>query len=433
MAKFQFRDRIPIDVPHTLMQLLSRFQGVRDGLPELIKNSKDQYSRLGITEKGTRTIVVVANTAERSIAVIDFAGATADQFKRWEVWSGPAANAKDRAADIEGGHGNGGKAFMVLGSTTDSSFESCFESHRTQMGYENDRESARFRPGIALENGKPIENQPIESVRIQFDRSLSELGIKFSQLPKAARDTFESRQSFTIAQVNGVKDWSKARDDTVRRSVFELRHALETHPQAGLTIESCNVWFVIDGQVVGDEPASVRYPEPFPGFLEPLTIAVPNKLTDPQTGETVDTGPADATKLLTLRTSAKSLRTEDMRPLHVIRVRNARNVVGLWSVADLCPGASAGFVFGEVRVPALEGEHFLRADLRTANDTSLVRALEDWTAERVIDVSDRVQLAIGYTKEERDKVNKVLAEMRGVMASLLGKKSRRRSHRRVQL
>lgn len=433
MAKFQFRERIPINVEHTLMQLLSRFQGVHDGLPELIKNSKDQYSRLGITDPAIRTIVVVADTKERMVGVVDFAGASADQFKSWETWSDPNANTKDRAADIEGGHGNGGKAFMVLGSTTDSSFESCFQGRRTRMGYENDSPSARFKPGIALENGKPVENQAVDSVRKQFERSLSELGIKFNQLPKAARDTFESRQAFTIAQVNGVKDWSKAREDTVRRSVFELRHIVETHPQAALSVESCSVWFVIDGQVIGDEPASVRYPEPFAGFTEPLVIAVPEKIMDGQTGELISTGPADATKLLTLRTSAKSLRTEDMRPLHVIRVRNARNVVGLWSLADLCPGASSGFVFGELRVAALEGEHLLTEDPRNVNDTALARALEEWTAEHVIELSDRIQRAIGYSKEDREKVNEVLAEMRGVMASFLGKGRRRPQRRRVQL
>ena len=84
-------------------------------------------------------------------------------------------HARDKASDIEGGHGNGGKAFMVLGSTTDSSFESCFEGLRNRMGYDNVNEKARFKPGIAIENGKPIENQPVESIRRQFDQSLRNL------------------------------------------------------------------------------------------------------------------------------------------------------------------------------------------------------------------------------------------------------------------
>src|SRR5437870_1588141 len=91
MGQYQFRCDIPIDVPNTLGQLLRRFQSVRDGLPELVKNAKDQYSRLGITEKQNRVILVVVNTVHRSLACIDFAGAGKDQFDRWQTWSDPAA------------------------------------------------------------------------------------------------------------------------------------------------------------------------------------------------------------------------------------------------------------------------------------------------------------------------------------------------------
>jgi hypothetical protein len=163
------------------------------------------------------------------------------------------------------------------------------------------------------------------------------------------------------------------------------------------------------------------------------TDGVPETLRDPQTGEKVSTGPADESKALTLRTSAKSLRTEDMRPLHLIRVRNARNVVGLWSVAALCPGASSGFVFGELRVPALERDHLARPSPCELNDTPLARAVEEWTAEQVVELSNKIQCAIGYSKEERDKVNERLAEMRDVMASFLKKGTRRQQRRRIQL
>lgn len=427
MAKYQFRERIPIDVPHTLMQLLSRFRGVRDGLPELIKNSKDQYSRLGVTDPALRTIVVTVNTADKSIGVIDFAGATAEQFKRWETWSDPTANARDKASDIEGGHGNGGKAFMVLGSSTDSSFESCHDGRRTRMGYENESERTRFKPGLAVEGGKAVEDQRVESTRKQFDKALADLGLSFDRLPKQAQETFAARQSYTIAQVNGVMDWTRAREETVRRAVSEMRRSVETHPQAALTLESCSVWFVVDGQVVGDSPAKVEYPEAFPGFVDPLVIPVPDEVTDPQTGEQVSTGAGDAqTRVLTLRTSSRSLRTEDMRPLHLIRIRNNRNVVGLWSVADLSPGASSGFVFGELRVPSLDGEHLAGADRKSLNDTPLVRGLQDWTANQVKELADKIQQATAkeHRSEDRDKVNQSLKKLRDLMREFLTERDR---------
>lgn len=427
MAKLQFRERIPIDVPHTLTQLLSRFQGAKDGLPELIKNAKDQYSRLGISDPTMRVIVVVVNTDDRVVAVVDFAGAEASQFDRWEKWSDPTANAREKAADIEGGHGNGGKAFMVLGSTSSSSFESCHNSRRTRMGYDNTNEQTRFKPGIAVESGKPVEDQKVDSPRRQFDKALADLGLVFDELPEQACAAFNARQSYTIAQVNGVKDWVRARDETIRRDALELRRRIETHPQAALTLESCSVWLVVDCKIVGDSPAKAGYPEPFPGFTEPITIPIPAEVTDPQTGEPVSTGRGDEkSRLLTLRTSSKSLRTEDMRPLHLIRVRNERNVVFLWSVADLSPGASSGFVFGEIRVPALEGEHVAGADRRLPNDTPLVRGLEAWTAEQVKALADKIQQATAkeHRTEDREKVNQSLKELRDLMRNFLSERDR---------
>lgn len=422
MPRFQFRDRIPIDIPHTLMQLLSRFQGVKDGLPELIKNSKDQYSRLGITDPALRVIVVAINTADKSIGVIDFAGASADQFSRWETWSDPAANERERAADIEGGHGNGGKAFMVLGSVKDSIFESCINGKRTRMGYENDSDDKRFRPGIALEHGTGVEDQPVSSPLQQFKLLLEELGITFEQLPSQARRAFLTRQAYTVALVNGIEDWSRARGETIRRSVLDLPHSIEMHPQAALTLDSCSVWFLMDGQLLSETPAQARFPDPFVNFAEPVIIPVPGVLPDPQTRDDIDTGAGDESqKLLTLRTSARSLRMEDMRALHVIRCRNSRNVVGLWSVADLHPGAASGFIFGELRVPALEREHLAGADRTALNDTPLVRALRLWVGEQIKELADQIQSATArdHSPEERDKVNQSLNEFRNLMREFL--------------
>src|SRR5438094_1441834 len=86
-AVFQFPSQIPIDAAHTLDQLTARFRSIRDGLPELIKNAKDQYFRLGIPDRESRQIVVVINTDKRGIGVVDFAGARLTDFEGWNEWS----------------------------------------------------------------------------------------------------------------------------------------------------------------------------------------------------------------------------------------------------------------------------------------------------------------------------------------------------------
>jgi hypothetical protein len=114
-----------------------------------------------------------------------------------------------------------------------------------------------------------------------------------------------------------------------------------------------------------------------------------------------------------------------MRPLHLIRIRNDRNVVGLWSVADLSPGASSGFVFGELCVPALEGEHLVGADRQSLNDTPLVRGLRCWTADQVKDLADKIQQATAkeHRPEDRSKVNQSLSKLRDLMREFLSERS----------
>src|SRR5262249_50847558 len=104
---FDHLPEIPMDVGHQLDQSTSRFRTVRDGLPELGKNSKDQYARHRVVDRSERQIVVIADTVKQSLAVLDFAGASPKDFAGWMTWSSRTANRRDMAPDIEGGHGNG--------------------------------------------------------------------------------------------------------------------------------------------------------------------------------------------------------------------------------------------------------------------------------------------------------------------------------------
>lgn len=421
MQKLEFLEEIPIHIPNTLQQLLGRFQTVRDGVPELIKNAKDQYSRLGVTERVDRIIVVVVNSDQRRIGVLDFAGARSEDFTLWRRWSDPYANRASAAYDIEGGHGNGGKGFMVRGSTEDSFFESCRDGLRTKMGFSNAVEDRLFYPAFYVEDGKRVDNVRVKSARKQLDSVLSGLGATLSILPDAARATFEKRQAFSMVQVNGVRDWA-GRRSTVRHMASALPEEVMDHPQAALSIETCSVFFVIDGVRLSQAPLERSYPEPMPGFESIAAIPIPATLKDPNTDETVETGGGDgATHYLQLRTSRQSLRMTNNKPLNVIRIRNARNVVGNWSVADMHSRAESAFIFGELRVPSLGPEHQVGADRVALADTPVIRALHDWTAEQVSDLAAKIQKAVAreHKPQELDKANDSLRKMRDVMREFL--------------
>src|SRR2546429_8257189 len=122
---FDLLAEIPIDSGHTLDQMTGRFQSVKDGLPELVKNAKDQYARLRVGESQDRQILVIASSRKQAIGVLDFAGARSQDFSGWQTWSSRTASQSELSPDIEGGHGNGGKAFMVRGFLKVSYMESC--------------------------------------------------------------------------------------------------------------------------------------------------------------------------------------------------------------------------------------------------------------------------------------------------------------------
>src|SRR5262249_3380649 len=159
----------------------------RDGLPELVKNSKDQYSRLKVVDRERRQIVVIADTKKRVLGVLDFAGAPAENYAGWATWSNPKAGHAELAADLEAGHGNGGKAFMVRGATDYAFMESVYEGKRTKMGFDNKRADARYQPGFMTDHGVPVDDIAEGDPRARLDAYLAEIGLTFAQLPEDAR------------------------------------------------------------------------------------------------------------------------------------------------------------------------------------------------------------------------------------------------------
>ena len=424
--RFAFPDDIPINKVSTLDQLTSQFGSVKDGLPELIKNSKDQYFRLHILDEDERQIVVLLSTASRRLAVLDFAGAPLSNFEGWTVWSEPTAGRSDESADIEAGHGNGGKAFMVHGATDIAFMESCYEGRRTRKGFRNSVASDRYKPGYAVEAGQHICASPEIDPQWRLERFLAELGMHPDDLPEEALGVFRRRNAFTGVLLSKVSEWARKRKDAVERLASELTpQIISTHGQTALTIETCTVWVVVDGKIVNQgrpiKPVSLV---PYAGFEEPWVFNIPDILPDPEGHEAVDTivgHPGE--RKLTLRTSAKHLRIHaDTKARNVIRIWNDRNNVATWTLPSLgILPASIGFVYGELRCPALIGEHLAGADRLHLADTPLPRALKQWTTDRVRELADALhETMLTETKpQERQQARTALKSIRELMRQFL--------------
>lgn len=410
---------IPMDKSFTLEQLTGRFQNVRDGLPELPKNSKDQYVRLGIDNKDLRQILVIVSQDNSRVGVLDFGGARETDFEGWHKWSSRDAGRTALGTEIEAGYGNGGKAFMVRGSERESFMCGLADGKLTKMGFKNDDPSLRYKPGWYRdgENGL-VRSLPAIDPRVELNKNLEHFGVSINDLPPSIQNAFNARKSFTFVVVDGVKEWvnSGKRDAAVRRLPYDLM----SHPQMALTVDTCSVWVLRGSSLLFPGPLKLEPLDPLLGFETPVRITVPDSLVDPQSDDAVTTGPK-GDKFLELKTSGKNLRLGGNRPLNVIRIRNSRNVVGNWSIAELVPMATSGFIYGTLKLPALEGQHLAGAERQSLADTPLTRGVREWVEENVRDLATKIQRAqMAREKEEdRDVTNDALRRIREIMRKFL--------------
>lgn len=417
---FEFPGQISIDAKSTLDQLTPKFRSVRDGLAELVKNSKDQYSRLRLSSRTQRQIVVIANTKTRTLGVLDFAGAPPSNYEGWTTWSNPQAGHREMAEDIEAGHGNGGKAFMVRGATEYAYMESCYGGACTAMGFENRIEAVRYQASFKRERGVLLDNVPEPNPRVRLGDFLKNLGHSFGDLPQQARSLFNERSAFTGVFLRQVADWSNRRRPTLQRIPSELCEILASHGQSALTIETCDVWVLVDGRLQG--PIAPIALEPHPGFETPREFVIPDLLVDPDTRENVIMPSADI-RVLRLFTSAQQLQMRpETKAKNVIRVWGERNNVANWplqSLGVLIP--AVGYLYGELRYSGLTPEDEAGAERHDLAPTLVARALKDWTRERVHDLASDLQKAMAATSKpkEREHARLALDKFRELMREYL--------------
>lgn len=418
---FVFPGHIPIDPENTLEQLTGRFRAVRDGLPELVKNSKDQYSRLQMHDREQRQIIVIANTKKRCLAVLDFAGAPKENYAGWATWSNPKAGAADLAADIEAGHGNGGKAFMVRGASDFAFMESVYNGKRTKMGFDNKRADAKYQPGHMVAGRSALDNVQDTEVRQRLNEFLNDLGEKFENLPEPARQQFEKRPAFTGVFLTQVREWTSRRQPTLSRIPTELSEILASHGQTAMTIETCDVWVLVDGTIESKSPIRPLALPPYIGFEAPREFTIPDLLPDPETNENVVIAGTDRT--LKLHTSAQQLQIRpENRAKNVIRVWNDRNNVATWPLNSLgVLITSVSFIYGELRCSAITSEHQAGAERLDLAPTPLARALKKWVGDKVEELATELNKAMAATTKPKDRehARNTLSKLRDLMRKFL--------------
>lgn len=419
MAKFVPLPEIAIDKEHTLEQITGPYQSLNDGLPELVKNSKDHYARLRVTDREQRQILVVFSNNDRHLGVLDFGGAAKADFKGWKTWSSRVAGRADMADDIEAEQGNGGKGFMVRAAETEAFMCGCRDGKRTQMGFRNDEPDLRFRAGFFIENGKELDDVPEPDPIGVLDRLLRPLGFGTSALPQFARDILHRKEAFTLVFLRDVRELKATRspDKVIAKSIENLRR----HPQAARTIETCEIRIMKGRRLLTSDALGPEDIEPKNGFEDPWKFDLPVELADPDTSDRVTVPNRRESDALTIHSSEKNLRMGRLQHQNVIRIRNQRNIIASWSVADMVSSSSAGHVYGELLCSGLGQQHQAGAGRHYLAETPLTRALEHWVQHRVKEVVSEIQAAEmeRVSDPEMQAASRALDKLRDLMRDFI--------------
>lgn len=423
---FVVAKNIKMDMEHTLDQLSSRYQSVKDGLPELIKNSKDHYFRLGVEDKKDRQILIIISENKDKLGVLDFAGAGKEDFEGWEEWSSRTANKKDISYNIEGGYGNGGKSFMVRGCLLKSSLLGYKNSKENRKGFINNNPSYKYRT-VTFEDSKGnlIEDFKREDFKQLLNSELKEFRITINDLPQQCQDVLFKRKAFTFVKLEDVKDWKKINDFYKDRKIKTILPGdLMAHAQASLTIETCDVWIQLGKKMLHKGPLEVSPLDPLPGLEKIPFIPIPDFLEDPETGDKIKMNNKGDKNGLEIFATKQNLRLSDaLKARNVVRVHNKNNIIANWSIADLVPSSASAFLYAKLTCIDLTEDYSESSTRMSLIDSSLTRALKHWTIKKLEGIVSKIQEIQSEKESEEDKKNALnaLDEIRNLMNKFLEK------------
>ncbi len=426
MSPFEYTpDAVSIHPEGAIRLMIAPIQSHENGLPEWTKNSADAYVRSeAVPER--RVIVLIFDYRERSrppsIACLDFVGMTSHHIERYfRIWADPnAARADTAVGDLQGGHGNGGKAYMVqmfqdyaLLHTVKGS-RGCkygVPDGRLQFGYVPDPRSGR--------------DFTIRSLREELNTSLADVGLHYDSLPIVARRSLDSGDGFTL--VRGVSPRHYGRSIPVR----QLLERIMNHHQMIRTLQLCQVYAIVNGRVYnGGQPLTLPPIPPLEGAEVPHEILIPETLRDPVSETNVSTtesGQYPIGKLI-LRTSNTDMRWPPRRYRHNIQFKAQSGFIGIIEMTDLIQSSYGNRIYGECALGALE--RYKTNDRTRLAESPLTRALKEWIKQQVeqyarqFEIRDRRR----YSQEEADYLSAMNAALdrwknqflEGIFTSLAG-------------
>jgi hypothetical protein len=329
---------MPVKIhPAAIDQMCRFFNMHKKGYPEWLKNAREVYLRLGVPQD--RRFVIIHYRSARGgrpeeLECIDFGGISGSKIDSdYMEWANPyAAGGPSKVSGIEGGQGNGGKAYLRQ-MFERGYFISIDSGKLSVVGFLDDAKyELGFVPDIAIGKDNLGENPLLPGFR------------------KYAREwlgAFSLPNDHNITIVRGISPRKPVDIDS-------LVEEIQQHPQARQTIRTCKVSLFIDGSFKRD--LVVKEPERDPAFPKAVEIPVPTQVDHNGIDIITCRPPAFPQGKLILGVSKTPLRGQALQTWNRIDFHgDSVRVIGYKQVPELelSHPEFAHHIFGECTVPLL--------------------------------------------------------------------------------
>ncbi len=389
-----------------IQNICTGIQSHENGLPEWIKNSSDAYDRIN-AKKSERVVVVIFNYGKNigvpSISCLDFVGMNSNviekYFRRW--FDPEAAQHGKKEANVQGGHGNGGKCYMVkmfskysLVHTVKNNFANLYgiPSGSVQFGYIPDRL-----------NGKDFK---IKNLSDEIKSALNKINCSYETLPKAAKKELNTTSGFSLFSGYGPIGYEN------KIPVSHLIKSLREHPQMIRSLQANKIFVISNNKLMNSRHyLTLTKIEPLKGAEDPRIIEIPSKLNDPASGELLSTtceGKFHRGELI-LFTSEKNMRYGPRASRHIIRYINEKfGDFGYIPVDELnVQSPFKNKIYGECHLDALEQyKQNIRAHLA---ESPLTRAVQKFISEKIQEFAEEFERRsrTKYDKKAKDAISQM--------------------------
>lgn len=368
----QFEQDVAADIhENAVKQLVQRIASHDTGIAECAKNSCDAYSEADTASENKIILIMLKNEDSNGPALfgcLDFVGMTTEKIEdRFKKWGDPFAATGGSERKAMGGHGHGGKAYMVNMFKDHALLITSYGGFGNRYGFQ----SGDIRPGYFPDRTKG-RRFPVSSKESLLSDALKPFKVDWSEMPGEIHRAFAAGNGFTIVKGVNPKDLNRG-----RFSSASLLNDLGGHAQMIQVLQEAQVYFIVDGRPLKNGwPLTLEPIEPLEGGEEPRQFSIPDEVIDPNSGEKVSTTKDGNFKkgTLTLYTSKKSMAWNP--PRHQIYIKAQDEHIGSWYVRDLVGKGMADHIYGYLVLDSLQ--EFKTSDRLEPAPSVLTRAIKEW-------------------------------------------------------